>query len=965
MGYVGEEGMYVSAASREPALRTAPKHLPLEYYRSYNTIFHPQTHEYFDAFEQVKDEPVAACTQHGYFTGGYAERYVAQTGDQDAVETITIEGKQVKAMKCWEGKWQPSLRCREKPDTCIPVVSNPGGWGFFFFVQWAYFFNMSLALAATTSPEQYNALPRNNKILWYWYWPDKTFLDLKPEMVVMPPASAKEHSSGLFRTGTQASILKAWAWPRLKKENPPAWRFLKAFASFDKDDMNSLVYGATPCEWVRANRAKWLSWVPTGCEPGQYDNGAGLCVACPAGKFNENTSALACADCDFGSYSDSIGQTSCAPCLAGEFANQRGLSMCLRCAQGKFSNKGGSKACSDCDGGKGTKGPGARSAAECVCAEGTYEELGDVGACKSCPAKMKCPQASTERSLMSVAAGNGPTIDSLGFAEPYPVVMVGFWTPKDDPLSVYRCTSEAKCIGGAPSSCAEHLVEQSCAYCANGYYWDDVQCAPCASVEKTAVLFPILPAFLTFAIIVFMYKTSGDSFEMWDSWKNRIVCIGFLTLNHYQVLGVTRHVNVNLHYNVQFTFRIWGMTEDLLSIFKLGCAGFGGFKTAMIVKTLAPAYLLLVTLLTWALSHVIASFAKRPQVILDRHRSSNVFLSLMFTFFNGIAALSFSLFKCVPSPNGISTLKTDASVTCFEGDWNSMVVLAIFAVLVYCVGFGAFFGFVIYFAPRKFADRTFQRQYKFLFVKFRPDVHWWAICLVLRGLIFNIGFVAFSSGFAQLYWVMSFEALYLGLTVAFLPWRFRDANALAVFTSLVIFFACAANAMQLERGDDLAGAAALLVVILTMTPILCALVLIARIVNMHVNKNKLAERAKLDWQLLHESAKSFVAINPELGFKLYDNLTDWDAWFLRMFNGVVRAEFLGQSHGNRLISIETLQGVHDACQVQASKAPSMCTNKESCVIEDEGPVLDFAAPDDEYHNMFRASSAELVATGAR
>merc|ERR1719379_738752 len=100
------------------------------------------------------------------------------------------------------------------------------------------------------------------------------------------------------------------------------------------------------------------------------------------------------------------------------------------------------------------------------------------------------------------------------------------------------------------------------------------------------------------------------------------------------------------------------------------------------------------------------------------------------------------IFNCRdnPEPNDRLSLTSDLSVVCFESTWNSMMVVGIAAVLLYCVLYSAALVRTIIMAPKMFHDVTFQRLWKFVFIKFRPDVYWWSLPLLLRAIAVNVGF---------------------------------------------------------------------------------------------------------------------------------------------------------------------------------------------------------------------------------
>ena len=69
------------------------------------------------------------------------------------------------------------------------------------------------------------------------------------------------------------------------------------------------------------------------------------------------------------------------------------------------------------------------------------------------------------------------------------------------------------------------------------------------------------------------------------------------------------------------------------------------FQQDTVAKALFPIFMLLVTACLKALSFVFALLVRRPEMNLSVYRLLNVFMSLMFTFFNAIICFALILFK--------------------------------------------------------------------------------------------------------------------------------------------------------------------------------------------------------------------------------------------------------------------------------------------------------------------------------
>merc|ERR1712187_831086 len=156
------------------------------------------------------------------------------------------------------------------------------------------------------------------------------------------------------------------------------------------------------------------------------------------------------------------------------------------------------------------------------------------------------------------------------------------------------------------------------------------------------------------------------------------------------------------------------------------------------------------------------------------------------------------------NPNGERTLSADLSVICYKDEWNSMIAIAATAVFLYCFGFGGLFTKVIIEAPltKHFADKNYQMRWKFLFIKFRPTVWWWALMFLAKSVFMNLGFVIFAHGVGQLFWSMSVTIFYTIAVIIFMPYRSMVANYVELIASLSIVYITALMVWFSEREDE-------------------------------------------------------------------------------------------------------------------------------------------------------------------
>jgi len=100
--------------------------------------------------------------------------------------------------------------------------------------------------------------------------------------------------------------------------------------------------------------------------------------------------------------------------------------------------------------------------------------------------------------------------------------------------------------------------------------------------------------------------------------------------------------------------------------------------------------------------------------------------------------------------------------------------------VIFCGGFFALNIYISCAAPTHFQNETFQKRWKFLFIKFRPSCWWWGLILLSKGIWLNLPTVVFDYGAAQILWLQGCVLSYLIVIFAYLPWRCFIASVLDV-----------------------------------------------------------------------------------------------------------------------------------------------------------------------------------------
>jgi len=373
----------------------------------------------------------------------------------------------------------------------------------------------------------------------------------------------------------------------------------------------------------------------------------------------------------------------------------------------------------------------------------------------------------------------------------------------------------------------------------------------------------------------------------------------FVLLNYYQVTDLIGSCNVVTPPEAAWSFDSVAFTNNILTFFKPDCAGFAGFQESMIFKCAGPFLIAAVAAFTKGCSFVASKVAKKEFLNMDNDRLFNVFMSLMFTFFSAISSVSLLLFKCRDNPNEKTTLSSDLSITCMTSEkWQSMLVIAIFAVLLYCVGFGAIFTRAIYWATigDTFSDRGFQMRWKFLFIKFRPDVWWWALLFLMKNFLTNFGFALMASGIEQLYWIITVIVLYTFMVVTYMPYREPIVNAVEIFASFgLIYIASLMSWFAAKDNADWDHAIGISITCIIYVPAVPA-ALTTLYLFMKEKKNDIFIEQPFNQAVSAMKYMSDLTLrDPELSLDFYKRLCSWDRLHMHYFAQAFEGEMLGKS----------------------------------------------------------------------
>eukprot|EP00933_Yihiella_yeosuensis_P033427 TRINITY_DN27132_c0_g1_i1.p1 TRINITY_DN27132_c0_g1~~TRINITY_DN27132_c0_g1_i1.p1 ORF type:complete len:315 (-),score=41.05 TRINITY_DN27132_c0_g1_i1:24-968(-) len=165
---------------------------------------------------------------------------------------------------------------------------------------------------------------------------------------------------------------------------------------------------------------------------------------------------------------------------------------------------------------------------------------------------------------------------------------------------------------------------------------------------------------------------------------------------------------------------------------------------------------------------------------MDASLLFSVYGGVLKTFFITVATQCFSLFQLYPHPNGKWSMFSDPQVLQGSPLWNDLVMAAVFAILINCLGCMCVFSYSMIIAPKYFHLLGFRKRWKFLMAKMRPSVHWWMLAILIKAVWLSLTSVLWKTVMRQALWLCLGILLYFTGSFVMLPWRSLVVSVLDV-----------------------------------------------------------------------------------------------------------------------------------------------------------------------------------------
>jgi len=817
MGYDGFSTTFLPKPAQQNAYSTAG--LALQFYRNWNASWNaPST--YFASLSSIDSTKLMPCTKSIMSDDLVMRRHVKFTGDADGV-VITNDKY---AGKCFDSWWWAPPSCRDDTSRCVPHITGGTGWQSEAMMQKTTLFNMPIASAVAASYGDYTTLPQAGNMIFYWWTPDPTFLELSPMVVKFPEFKSQEFQQGVLTSESAAAVVSALSSRDLEILAPVVERFVDG-VDLPVSEMDTMLldhknrgldyseasWRNVTCTWLRNNRAMWQTWIPdeSVCYPGfglydavldQFTDDRNVtnkivCQACEPGTHSEKITdrkgdTQICVPCEVGTSQASGASLSCKACKAGEYQDAPGQKECMRCATGTYQDENGQIGCKTCPADTSTLGVGSVAASDCGCQK-DYIDIDRTGAynCVKCSEGMKCPALS---SLVDLERGESDVGEEFT-----PQILAGYYTARSAPTEVFRCGSSAACPGGQPGSCSGGLVETPCSACAEGSTWTGSTCEDCAGWRQAIWGLAVCGIFATLTLLYYLTtsKVTAKATVLFATTAS----FGMLLMS-MQNMGLVGMMTVD-----------WPVTLDgIFSICKFFLLDIDSYGFSCIAGQSEPIrYLLSALIFPVGLGWLFMCWGV-SKLFPPRYRwSGSKVVSCMGAFlqvgFSTMSATSLAPMMCYKHPNGLRSILKYPGILCGSADHDLMLVIGWILLTVFVLGFVALCTFAVKMVPKWSAERQdhLVAAVRFLVFRFRLDSWWFGVPLLVRGPLINLP-VVLATDFPPIQVVCISMILTTMMVLQMLawPWKVPMLNLTDCIVSFCIVLLVTTSTLHLNVIDE-------------------------------------------------------------------------------------------------------------------------------------------------------------------
>jgi len=569
------------------------------------------------------------------------------------------------------------------------------------------------------------------------------------------------------------------------------------------------------------------------------------CNVCLAGTHAPSKNSTMCSPCGPGTYSDGPGSSVCSLCAMGRIASSAGVSECSVCPIGEFQAGLGSMSCRPCPSQSTTFFKAATDMTDCVCPEGMYKPLEAASRslkwidCLPCPPGMKCPFGSDMKNLRELSAG------------PYPVATLGHMTRSADPLKAFKCRLPEHCPGGPPGTCAAYRKSEAvaCGECISGAYEDGSSCKACSD-GVDLVPFVIVMILCFVGLILLALAVSRETIKQTGGMLTCTLLLG-LTFTAMQTLGILD----------QLAFEWTEPVRTILQSLRVVSFDFKTLKFACVTETSVLSEFLARQLLApLCVPTIIAVIVLKKRfvdlgtrLVPEAINATGTVFSILFI---SILVSCVSPLICYRHPDKTdSSMRSHVSTLCWKGgEHTSLVAIGMVSFILVPLPFMVLVAYGIFKYPKhvkSVAGKPFLLSFRFLLVKFKPDMYFYGSTLLLRSFLLTLVPVALQDAGAQIMMLCAFLLFFSLLQSSTKPWRSVIANGVDSFCSVLMVLLLISGSLSTQSGVETSEEVLSIVSILVMSSLI---LLVAGSLAFAMCVVLMSRRPKFSWFICHHKA---------------------------------------------------------------------------------------------------------------
>jgi len=504
--------------------------------------------------------------------------------------------------------------------------------------------------------------------------------------------------------------------------------------------------------------------IPQSCQPGFYSlEGAQECSACVPGRYAGQPGSSLCSDCPMGEYNNETAKKACDFCPLGTYMDHEGASVCVSCSEALPRST--------------TQMMRATNVSACVCEADTWRgEFDDR--CTECPRGVDCSGADSDRAVLP-----GFYAMDEDFSKPF--------------QGVWKCLVPEMCPGGPAESCANGRENLACATCPIGMYGAPGEdCQPCQG-DKKVIVWCLWVAAIIGCITAYYCMNSPLTAKATTLLTTS--CAFGVTITTIQSLGIFSLLN--LPWPGKFLQVIKVMSIFLMDFEMLA------LECAYDTPAATPRYSTSV-MFFFIMELIIASLFVCSRLLPAKWRweggkTLNVMGQFLQVGFTSMVCTALIPTMCYSHPNAEKSLLKFPHVVCGTSEHNVMMTIGL-PLLLLTAGFYAACIFSAVVAPRMAKDgcAPFMQSVRFLLFRFRPDVWWWGLVLMMRAMLMSLApVIATDDPRVQMVFMGLIIATFLALQVYFWPWKVPLLNLLDAVISVAFLIIIAIVSTFINTGS--------------------------------------------------------------------------------------------------------------------------------------------------------------------